>query len=53
MSIDPINAHMQTPPTSTNPPALIRGEDIKAILYLGIKGDLNLPAPNRTIDILA
>ena len=34
-------------------PNLIKLEDIKAILYLGLRGEISLPAENRKVDILA
>ena len=34
-------------------PSLIKLEDIKAILYLGLRGDISLPVENRKVDILA
>lgn len=54
MSIEPFRASMApTPQTIPDPPPLIKGDEIKAILYLGIKGEVILPAPSRSVDILA
>lgn len=32
---------------------LMEGDEIKAILYLGIKGEVFLPEPERRVDLLA
>jgi len=51
--IDSIN-HLQ--PTSPRPidiePALIELKDIKAILYLALRGEVSLPVEEHEVDIL-
>jgi hypothetical protein len=54
MSIDKVS--VQTKPQADVPKKaapLIAPEDVKAILYLGLKGEISLPAPKRQVDILA
>ena len=54
MSIEPTRASLApTSPAIPDPPPLIKGDEIKAILYLGIKGEVILPTPERTVDIFA
>ena len=54
MSIDPVKTPPIPPP---KPPAperpLIDARDIKAILYLGIRGEIALPIEKHEVDILA
>ena len=53
MSIDPIKtAPPSPPPKSLEPPPLIDGDVVKAILYLGIMGDVKLPGSEKQVDIL-
>lgn len=40
-------------PVSANQDALIEPRDIKAILYLGLRGEVVLPDDSRKVDILA
>ena len=54
MSIEPLGyTPIPAPQPVSEPPTLIESDQIKAILYLGIKGEVILPDPERTIDILA
>jgi len=54
MSIDPIPTSQIEPP---RPPdreiPLIEARDIKAILYLGIRGEIALPIEKHKVDIIA
>lgn len=42
---------IQTPPPQKLP--LIEERDIKAILYMGLRGDIVLPVDKHKVDILA
>lgn len=57
MSVDGVTAaHIQTLEPRKMPvkdPSLIKLEDIKAILYLGLRGNISLPEESRKVDILA
>ena len=54
MSIEPIQIQQIQPPHSPDREApLIDAEDIKAILYLGIRGEIALPMEKHKVDILA
>ena len=54
MSIDPIRIpNIQTPKSPEREVPLIDAKDIKAILYLGIRGEIALPIEKRKVDILA
>ena len=54
MSIDPIQmAQIQPPRTPDREIPLIDAEDIKAILYLGIRGEIALPMERHKVDIYA
>ncbi|MBT3272438.1 MAG: hypothetical protein HN368_04730 [Spirochaetales bacterium] len=54
MSIDPVQIpQIQPPKTPDREIPLIDGEDIKAILYLGIRGEIALPIERHKVDILA
>jgi len=54
MSIDPVHIpQIQPPKTPDREIPLIDAEDIKAILYLGIRGEIALPIERRKVDILA
>ena len=54
MSIEPAHmSHIQPPKTPVRESPLIDAEDIKAILYLGIRGEIALPMEKRKVDILA
>ncbi len=53
MSIDQVNnIQPQLPRIPDKEVPLIQSEDIKAILYLGLKGNVCLPAPDHEVDIL-
>ena len=43
---------IQTPPPTQELP-LIEERDIKAILYMGLHGEIALPIENHKVDILA
>ena len=43
--------YIPTPPAKEIP--LIDEREIKAILYLGLRGDISLPVEERKVDILA
>ncbi|HOV62956.1 MAG TPA: hypothetical protein PLG43_03625 [Spirochaetia bacterium] len=54
MSIDKVSIQAKPSvevPRKTMP--LITPEDIKAILYLGLHGEISLPDPKRQVDIFA
>lgn len=34
-------------------PNVIRSADIQAMLYMALKGEINLPEPNHKVDIIA
>ena len=54
MSIDPVQIpHIQPPKSPDREIPLIDAEDIKAILYLGIRGEIALPIEKHKVDILA
>ena len=54
MSIEPIQLpQIQPPQTPSRDLPLIDAEDIKAILYLGIRGEIALPIEKHKVDILA
>ncbi len=54
MSIDTVQMpQIQPPKTPEREIPLIDAEDIKAILYLGIRGEITLPIENHKVDILA
>jgi len=57
MSVDQVNTVQIRPlPPQEVPvrePNLIKLEDIKAILYLGLRGEISLTIENRKVDILA
>ena len=54
MSIDPIRLPQIQPPKSPEREVpLIDSQDIKAILYLGIRGDVALPVEKHKVDIIA
>lgn len=54
MSIEPYgNSVIPVSPTTQVPPPLIGRDEIKTILYLGIRGDVDLPHPEGFVDILA
>jgi len=54
MSIETVQLpHIQPPKTPEREIPLIDPEDIKAILYLGIRGEIALPIENHEVDILA
>jgi hypothetical protein len=54
MSIDPVRIpNMQPPKSPEHDMPLIDAEDIKAILYLGIRGEITLPVEKHEVDILA
>ncbi len=54
MSVDPIQIPtVQSPKTPVRDIPLIDAKDIKAILYLGIRGDIALPIEKHKVDILA
>ena len=57
MSVDHVDTvHVQTLKPQKMPVKqshLIQLEDIKAILYLGLRGEISLPTENRKVDILA
>lgn len=42
---------IHTPPSQK--PTLIEEHDIKAILYVGLRGEIALPVENRKVDIFA
>lgn len=47
---------LQTQITQSQPveePQLIEARDIKAILYLGLRGEITLPLEDHEVDILA
>jgi hypothetical protein len=53
MSIEPVNTAPISPPRkSPTPLPVIDGDAIKAILYLGIMGDVKLPGPEKQVDII-
>ena len=54
MSIEPYRASIipMSQTISTSPP-LIKSDEIKAILYLGIRGEIHLPLPEESVNILA
>ncbi len=54
MSVDPIQIPtVQLPKAPVRDIPLIDVKDIKAILYLGIRGDIALPMEKHKVDILA
>jgi hypothetical protein len=54
MSIDPIRIPQIQPPKSPEREIpLIDARDIKAILYLGIRGEIALPIEKHKVDIIA
>ena len=54
MSVDTIQfPPIQPPKTPDREIPLIDAKDIKAILYLGIRGDIALPVEKHKVDILA
>ena len=54
MSIDTVQMpQIQPPKIPEREIHLIDAEDIKAILYLGIRGEIALPIENHKVDILA
>jgi len=54
MSIDTVQLpQIQPPKTPEREIPLIDAEDIKAILYLGIRGEIALPIESHEVDILA
>lgn len=57
MSIDKVENTMTSPPSaqqqSKSESALIDSDEIKAILYLGIRGEISLPIEKHDVDILA
>ncbi len=54
MSIDTVQLPQIQPPKSPERDIpLIDPEDIKAILYLGLRGEIALPIENHKVDILA
>ena len=46
----PIQPQMPVNPAAQ--PQLIEAQDIKAILYLGLRGDISLPIETHKVDIL-
>ena len=53
MSINQVHITQIQPPKSPGREIpLIDAEDIKAILYLGIRGEIALPIEKRQVDIL-
>ena len=54
MSVNPVRTQ-QLPLTKMpkQEPPLIKARDIKAILYLGIRGEITLPIEKHEVDILA
>lgn len=57
MGIDKIENTITSPPSSQQQPKvdspLIDSDEIKAILYLGIRGEISLPIEKHDVDILA
>ena len=54
MSIETVQMpQIQPPKIPEREIPLIDAEDIKAILYLGIRGEIALPIENHKVDILA
>jgi hypothetical protein len=54
MSVDTIHIPQTVlPPSPRREIPLIDAKDIKAILYLGIRGKVSLPVEKRKVDILA
>jgi hypothetical protein len=57
MSIDKVENTVTSPPSAQQQPkaesALIDSDEIKAILYLGIRGEISLPIEKHDVDILA
>ncbi len=54
MSVDPIRIpQIQPPRLPEREIPLIDVKDIKAILYLGIRGEIALPIEKRKVDIIA
>lgn len=54
MSIDPVMVQqIQTPKSPQREITLIQPNEIKAILYLGIRGEIVLPVEKHKVDILA
>jgi hypothetical protein len=54
MSVDTIlKPYVQPPKSPEREMPLIDAKDIKAILYLGIRGEIALPVEKRKVDILA
>jgi hypothetical protein len=54
MSIDTVHiSQIQPPKAPIGESPLIDAEDIKAILYLGIRGEIALPIEKHKVDILA
>lgn len=54
MSIDAVQMpQIQPPKTPDREIPLIDAEDIKAILYLGIRGEIALPMERHKVDIYA
>ena len=52
--IDSVNQiQLITPRPIDTEPALIELKDIKAILYLGLRGEVALPIEDHEVDILA
>ena len=53
MSIDKINAPEGPQQPQPSPKPLIEERDIKAILYLGIRGEVFLPEESHKVDLEA
>ena len=54
MSVDPIQMpNVRPPKPQVREIPLIDAKDIKAILYLGIRGEIALPIEKHKVDILA
>ena len=54
MNIEPVQIPQVQPPKSPGTePTLIDAQDIKAILYLGIRGEIALPIESHKVDLLA
>ena len=53
MSINPVQIpQIQAPKIPDQQLPLIGAKDIKAILYLGIRGEIALPIENHKVDII-
>lgn len=46
-------AAAQTPQQPVKAPPVINSNEIRAILYLGIRGKISLPVNNHKVDVLA